>query len=207
MELYLTSSVHAVAQNIANRLTPGAAKKLVFIYTASEPKGEQADLEWQVRDRQALVDAGFQVSDYTITGRTKEQIRDDLHEFELIYISGGDTAYLLRQAQLSGFVDLVRELVEKENKIYIGTSAGSIIAGPRLPDYFDKENGPANRSCFGLVNFTVLPHWGSENFKDKYLGGRMEIVYREGQAPLLLLTDYQYAHVKDGVIQVVDLRK
>lgn len=207
-ELFLTSSVHAVAHNIAKRVDLSKTNKLVFIDTASEPKGEREDLEWQKTDRQTLVDAGFVVSDYTITGKSRSQLEADLDAFDYIYLSGGDTFYLLEQSQKSGFVTLIRELVQEKGKIYIGTSAGSIIAGPRLLDYHQAEGVTLeDRDTYGLVNFTVIPHWGSDDFREKYLGGRMKIVYKESQAPLLLLTDTQYVHVQNGRTEIVDVRK
>ena len=204
MELFLTSSVHAVAHDIAKKVDLSRVNKLVFIVTAAELK--EGDMTWLYNDRQALVDAGFDVTDYTITGKTREQIEKDLNGYHFIYLSGGDTAYLLQQSQRSGFVSLIRELVQNKGKVYIGTSAGSIIAGPRLPDYFPKEGLELqNENGYGLVNFTLLPHWGSEKFKDRYLGGRLNITYKEDQVPLLLLTDNQYVHVQDDQFKIIDV--
>src|SRR3989338_5291233 len=206
MELFLTSSVHAVAHDIANRVNLKKANKLVFIDTAAEPKGERDDLERLKKDRKALVDAGFTVSDYTITGKSKKQLEADLNKFDYIYMSGGNTAYLLEQSQKSGFVSVIKELVQK-GKIYIGTSAGSIIAGPMLPAYFsDEEPKLENKNGYGFVNFTILPHWGSEDFKERYLGERLKIVYKDDQVPLLLLTDNQYVHVQNDQIKIVDVK-
>jgi dipeptidase E len=206
MELFLTSSVHAVAHDIAKRTDLSKGNKLAFIDTAAEPKGEREDLEWLRNDRQSLVDAGFEVSDYTITDKTKEQLKNDLKKFDYIYMSGGNTAYLLEQSQKSGFIYLVKELVEA-GKIYIGTSAGSIIAGPKLPDYFSDEDAELeNTEGYKFVNFTLIPHWGSEDFKERYLGERLKTVYKEEQVPLLLLTDYQYVHFKDGQMKIIDVR-
>lgn len=206
MELFLTSSVHAVAHDIAKKVDLSKASKLVFIDTAVEPKEEREDLEWLKKDKQALIDAGFVVSDYTITGKTKDQLEGDLNDFDYIYMSGGNTAYLLEQSQKSGFIPVINDFIRKKNKIYIGTSAGSIIAGPRLPDYFsDEEAELENKNGYGFVDFTLVPHWGSEDFKERYLGERLKIVYKEDQVPLILLTDNQYIHIKDDQMRIVDV--
>ena len=206
MELFLTSSVHAVAHDIAKKVDLSKTNKLVFIDTAAEPKEDDDDLIWLKNDRQALVDAGFKVSDYSITNKSKNQLESDLDEFDYIYLSGGNTAYLLEQSQKSGFVSLIKELIEKKGKIYIGTSAGSIIAGPKLPDYFSDEIPELeNRKGYGFVNFTIVPHWGSEHFKERYLGERLKIVYKEDQVPLILLTDNQYIYVKGDQMRIVDV--
>jgi hypothetical protein len=59
--LFLTSSVNAVARDIARRVNLSKGKRLVFIDTAAEP--ETDDKTWLKNDRQALVDAGFEVKD------------------------------------------------------------------------------------------------------------------------------------------------
>jgi dipeptidase E len=206
-EIFLTSSIHAVAHDIARKLNLSKANKLVFINTASEPKGECEDLEWQKIDRQKLVGAGFVVSDYSITGKSRNELETDLSSFDYIYLSGGSTFYLLQQSQQSGFTSLIKELIQEKGKVYIGTSAGSIIAGPKLLEYHQMEGVILeDRKAYDLVNFTTVPHWGSEDFKDKYLGGRIATTYREDQVPLILLTDDQYVHVQNGTMEIIDVK-
>ncbi|MCD8484331.1 peptidase E [Candidatus Woesebacteria bacterium] len=204
-QLFLTSSVHAVAHDLVKHIDTSVQNNLVFITTAAEPEAG-TDLTWLENDRQALVDAGFTVTDYTITEKTRAQLETDLAPYDCIYMSGGNTFYLLEQAQKSGYVTLITELVA-EGKTYIGTSAGSIIAGNRCPDYLLEENEIyelENQNGFGLVNFTILPHWGSRAFKEKYLSNRLEIAYQYDQVPLIILTDRQYIHVQDDHFQIID---
>jgi dipeptidase E len=204
MKLFLTSSVHAVAHDIAKRVDLSREKELVFIDTAAEP--EEGDKAWLANDRQSLVAAGFSVTDYTITGKSRDELERDLEKFDYLYLSGGNTSYLLEQSRTSGFFSLVRGLVREKGKTYIGTSAGSIIAGPKLPDYFLEEGArPEDTNSYGFVNFTIAPHWGSESFRDKYLGGRLEIAYREDQVPLLLLTDSQYVMIDGDRMEIIQV--
>lgn len=63
-----------------------------------------------------------------------------------------------------------------------------------------------HREAYGLVNFTTVPHWGTEDFKEKYLGGRIATVYREDQVPLILLTDDQYVHIRNGTMEIIDVK-
>jgi dipeptidase E len=119
---------------------------------------------------------------------------------------------LLQKAQRSGFIELIRELISDQNKIYIGTSAGSIIAGPDVspdfvPDDVAAAPGLQGTQGFELVNFCLLPHWGSDNFRETYLKYRMEAAYKEPQVPLLLLTNTQYVWVKDDQMQIVDVSR
>ena len=178
----------------------------MFIDTAAEP--EEGDKEWLKNDRKALVDAGFEVTDYTITGKTKEELESYLSKFDYIYLSGGNTVYLLQQSQKTGFISVIRDLVNNKGKTYIGTSAGSIITGTKVPDYlFDesKDIKLEDLSGYGFVNFTILPHWGSEDFREKYLDKRLEKAFKKDQVPLLLLTDNQYVHVKNDHLEIVNI--
>lgn len=208
--LYLTSSVHAVAHDIAAKENLSDKNKLVFIYTSAEPDiNEGEDVTWMHNDRNALVDAGFVVTDYTITGKTLDDLKKDLINFDYIYVSGGYASYLLKQAHTSGFFNYVKVLVNEKSKTYIGTSAGSIICGPKCPDYLleaTDERNTEKQKGFELVTFTMVPHWGSEYFKDLYLKGRLEIAYRADQVPLLILTDNQYVHVEGDKYEIIDVK-
>ena len=207
-KLILTSSVNVVAHDISKRLDLTSNNKLVFITTAAEP--ETGDKTWLKNDRQALVDAGFNVSDYTITNKTLDQLKNDLIDYDFIYLSGGNTYYLLEQSNKSGFFNLIKDLINKEGKTYIGTSAGSIIAGPKCPDYLLLENEiikVENQKGYGFVNFIILPHWGSDDFRNKYLKGRLEVAYKKDQFPLVTLTDNQYIYVQGDKCEFVDVSK
>lgn len=207
MQLFLTADSHSTANDISNHVDLSKGSKLAFIDTAAEPDKDGDDIQWLINDRKALVDAGFDVSDYTITGKNKEEIEEYLSEFDHIYCSGGDTAYLLNQSYLTGFIEVIKNLVLNQDKTYIGSSAGSIIAGPRLPVYLQRDDLSElnEKPAFEFVNFTIVPHWGSQFFKKMYLEERLERIYREDQVPFILLTNTQYIHVKDDFIKIIDL--
>lgn len=207
-KLILTSSVHAVAHDIAKKLDLTIKNNLVFISTAAE--AVTGDMGWLDNDKKALVKAGFKLSEYTITNKNYSQLITDLSKFDYIYMSGGNAPYLLRQSIKSGFNVLISKLINEDGKIYIGTSAGSILAGPKCPEYLYEDGelpDEINQQSYGFVNFTVLPHWGSEHFKKRYLGERLEIAYKENQVPLLLLTDNQYVVVENDKFVIIAVDK
>ncbi len=207
-KLYLTSSVHKVASRIAKDFDLKNGKnKLVFVTTATEDK--EHDSSWVTNDRNSLIKAGFEVADYTIAGKKADEIRAFMNDYDFIYIEGGNTFYLLEKSQQSGFMEIIRDLILKDEKIYIGTSAGSIIAGKdtyptlRLDDASLAPN-LKGYDGYGLVDFTILPHWGSKSFKELYLNRRLEHAY-EGNSQLILLRDNQYIEVKDDWYQIVEV--
>lgn len=200
-KLILTSSVHAVAKDCTQHLDM-SKNKLAFIYTAAEVEKEGLDAGWMQKDRSALVDAGFDVFDYTLSGKDQTQIEVDLKNADILYFSGGNTFYLLQQSLQSEAIAVIRRMITKEDKVYIGTSAGSIIAGPKVHKYLLDlgeeliDESLLDAQGYGLVSFTVLPHWGSEGFKKRYLSSNFGSLYNLDQVPLLLLTDTQYIVVE-----------
>lgn len=206
-ELYLTSSANFVAQSIATQMGGVPRNSLVFITTATEV--EEGDLTWLDDDRNALIDAGFDVTDYTITHKTEAQLVEDLSDYDTICLSGGNTFYLLEKIQQSGFKQVVHDLVT-EGTIYIGTSAGSVVAGPDIyPTYkidsLEKAPNLQGHTGLELVDFVVLPHWGSSHFKDLYLNHRLEHTYTNDHK-LILLTDHQYIHVQGDYYRIIDTK-
>ncbi|MCX6794733.1 MAG: Type 1 glutamine amidotransferase-like domain-containing protein [Candidatus Falkowbacteria bacterium] len=205
-KIFLTSSVNLVAKDIAQKIGGAKNKKLLYIYTACEKKlGEP----WQIADRNALVEAGFKVIDYTITGKTKEAIKKDIQKIDVIYFSGGNTFYLLQQIQLTKSAPIFREVV-KNGKIYIGTSAGSIVAGPDIYPTYKLDNAKQAPKLkgykgLGLVDFVVLPHWGSQHFKKRYLKQRLAHNYNT-KHKLVILNDYQYLQIEDGWYRMVEIK-
>lgn len=203
--IFLSSSIAYVANAILNRID-GKGLKLAFINTAAEV--EEGDLLWLEDSKNSLINAGFIVSEYTITGKSAEQINKDLGEFDVLFFSGGNQFYLLQEIEKSQSVDIIREFVNS-GKIYIGESAGSEIAGNNVYSTYyenDVEKAPNLKSydALGLVDFIVFPHWGSDYFKDKYLNFRMNHAYTENDK-IILLTDFQYIEVIDDFYRIEEV--
>jgi dipeptidase E len=204
-QLFLTSTVSVVARDIATKINT-KGKKLVFIDTAAEVK--EGDKSWLENDRQALLDIGYQITNYTISDKSSEQLMSDLKKFDAIYMCGGNSLYLLQQSQLSGFIEIIRELVLKQGKTYIGTSAGSVVAGPDMYPVYRLEKAVMapklkGYKSYSLVNFCILPHWGSDHFRELYLNRRLEHAYLPNQVPLIVLTDNQYVWVRDDQMEII----
>lgn len=206
--LFLASSIDKTAKSIAKEIGGNTKKlKLAFISTAAEP--ENTPFDWLEKDRNGLIEAGFDLFDYTITDKSSKEIEKDLESVDIVHVNGGNTAYLLMEARKSGFDKWIVKAIRK-GKIYTGSSAGSIIAGPTLPKYLITKNERVNLSnnmdCFGFVNLIPVPHWGQSFFKERYLKKRMKQVFREDLPPFILLNDWQYVKVVDDMYRVVDVR-
>lgn len=204
--IFLTSTVHTVARELAKKIGGVKNKKLLFINTAAE---NEKDASWQDRDRGALVKAGFKVIDYTVTGKKKSEVAAAVKQTDIIYFSGGNTFYLLQQLQLSNSLSVFRQAVAA-GKIYIGTSAGSIVAGPDIYPVYRLDKASVAKKLkgyqgLGLVDFVVFPHWGSEHFKSRYLNQRLAHNYHP-KNKFILLNDYQYIQVEDDWYKILEIR-
>ena len=126
-QLFLASAANIVMDDIVKHLPKKPTEyKVSFIPTAAEV--EEGDLWWLRDDRNKLVEAGFQLTEFSITGLNKYQIEDKLKDIDLIFISGGNIFYLLDQCIKSEFDQVLREKINN-GVIYIGASAGSALVG------------------------------------------------------------------------------
>ena len=208
-KLYLSSSIDVTAGNIARDIGKNIERlKTVFMPTAAEP--EKGDKKWLKSDRNGLVKAGFNLTDYTITDKSPKDIERDLSKFDVIHVNGGNTFYLLLQARKSGFDKWIRKVVLSGEKMYTSSSAGSLAAASDLKvvkifqdeDIFEKLK---TYEGFGLVDFVPFPHWGNNYFKSSYLNKRMEFAYKP-ENKLMLLNDWQYVRVEGDTYRIIDIR-
>jgi dipeptidase E len=209
--LFLASEVDQVVKHFVKKINlQGETLKTIkaaFIPTAGEVEQDQ---EWIKPNRNGLNKAGIKTFDYTITGKTIKDLERDLGDCDLIHVNGGNTFYLLLQAKKSGFDKFIQKQVNK-GVIYTGSSAGSVIAAPdiAIAGYYETkvyEKKLPNTKGFNLVDFNILPHWGSPIFRDLYENHRIMTAYKKGYK-IILLNDDQYVEVHDGNYQIVDITK
>lgn len=182
---------------------PPTGLKLAFVNTAAET--EAGEKQWLKDDRDSLEKVGFVVFDYTLTGKTEQEIARDLADIDILFVAGGNTFHLLFQARKCNFEKILRQLLGK-GVIYIGSSAGSVIMGPDIEvvkniDDPAKAKDLENFAGFNLVNFIVLPHWGSQNFASGYAQSA-ELIENEKHTTIPL-TDQQYIVVDRGQHEIV----
>jgi peptidase E len=204
-QLFLASSIDFTAKDIAKKINqPGA--RVLFVTTASEPF---TDISWLKRHREALVAAGFELIDYTITGKTKREVAKALSGQDILYMSGGNGLYLLEQIQQAKCASVLKQFVE-EGHVYLGSSAGAFITAPNIqtayiPESAEKASKLQSYDALGLVDFMIFPHWGSEAFRKTYFDIRLEHAYNQKQK-IVLLTDLQYIQVEDDWYKIVDIK-
>lgn len=205
MKLFLASLASTTLDLVLPLLPDKPNKlKLAFIDTAAHPYIGK-DTPWMTADRDELSAMGFAMTYYDIKGKNADQLRRDLSQFQVIFVEGGNTFYLLNEIKKSGFDIVVKELLDK-GVIYIGASAGSMILGPDL-NHLIKIDHPetvpelTDYTCLGLIPERIVPHYGRE----KYAAVHAALAAEWGDK-VLQLRDDQALIVNDGIHSVVCLQ-
>jgi dipeptidase E len=210
--LFLTSSIGipGVGESIRASLGHDKNLKTSFISTPVEGEFDKSDLSWVEEEKNGLSKNGFEIFDYTITGKNLMQIKEDLKDIDVLYISGGNNFYLKEKSNESGFDEFVKEFVAT-GKIYIGTSCGSQIMSKDMSSILsmtdlDLLSSPVDTQGFGLVDFTIIPHWGSDDFKDNRLSQISIDQMFSSSSPLIALNNFEYVEVVDDQYRIIDVR-
>jgi dipeptidase E len=201
MTLLLTSAGMQVKDEILKILPkPAEQIKIAHIITASKP---EKDTSYVAEDKADMVKMGFQVEDVDIEGKNEDQLRDLLKDKDVIWVQGGNTFYLMKWVRESGFDKVIKELID-QGKIYVGVSAGSIIAGVNIAvagfcgEVWDKnEVGLKDMTGMKFVDFAISPHLTDEEL----------VILKKMQAEIdykiRAITNDQAFLIKDGEVTLV----
>ncbi|MDO4881271.1 MAG: Type 1 glutamine amidotransferase-like domain-containing protein [Capnocytophaga sp.] len=166
--LFLTSSFSSVAKLFEDFAgEPVKGKKLVFIPIASLVEKVRFYVD---DDRKAFEKLGLIIEELEVSTTTTEEIATALHRNDYIFISGGNTFYLMQELKKKGADKLLIEQVHN-GKLCVGTSAGSIIASPNIEfvsDMDETKKAPELTDFAGLhlVDFYFLPHYLNFPYKE-----------------------------------------
>lgn len=131
--------------------------KVAIVTTASKEKELN---KYSLLAKSQFMASGFEIIDFV---DLEEDPNFSFAPYHVIYVCGGNTFKLMKFAREAHFADSVRTLLENDG-VYIGVSAGSVIAGPSIqiavelsPDI--NEVGLTNMDGLGLTNVVVYPHY------------------------------------------------
>jgi dipeptidase E len=158
--MLLTSSGMDMREEIIKLLTkPAYDITVAFIATASKPEENK---DYVHRDLAIMKEVGFNVEEFDIEGKTQHQVMDFLKIKDIIFVEGGNTFYLLKAMRNCNFEKVIRKLL-KQGIVYIGVSAGSIVAGKTIEtaEWYSDENIAKMRNLkgLGLVPFNIFCHY------------------------------------------------
>lgn len=163
--LLLTSAGMEMKEEIVKLLQKPAYDITVGFITTASKVSENTDFVKQ--DYQAMKDLGFNIEEFDIEGKTESQVFNFLKIKDIIFVEGGNTFYLLDMMRRCNFEKVLRKLL-KEGIVYIGASAGSIVAGKTIQTA-DWKNGDKNipgiknLKGLGLVPYDIFVHYTPEH--------------------------------------------
>jgi len=201
MKLFLTSS--GLHPDVTNPFLEFLGEKpeetkVCFITTASNPEKDK----WYVeQDRDKLLELGFKITEFDLEKENAFSLQNKLKDFDVIFVEGGNTFYLLKHVRQSSFDKVLKPLLD-EGKIYFGVSAGSIIAGLNIDSAGWKH---ADRNIvnlkdltgLNLVPFVISVHTDESNIKVIKNKARL------ASYPVVSLLDTQAILVENGIKRIV----
>jgi dipeptidase E len=125
-----------------------------------------------------------------------------VREADALLFEGGDSFYLYDWVRRSGLSDLLPSL--RPGIVWVGLSAGSMVAGPNIIAPEPGESIPPTGSGkgLGLVDFAILPHLDHERFPENAMA-ELERLAARMPVPTYLLDDQSAVKVSDGGVEVV----
>jgi dipeptidase E len=163
--LLLTSDGMQMKNEIIKLLQkPAYNVTVAFISTAakSEPNIDYMAKDWIIMKDEM----GFNVEEVDIDGKTENQVMELIKLKDIIFVEGGNTFYLLKAMRACNFERIIRKLL-KQGKVYIGASAGSIVAGKTIKTAewkHDKDHFRVkNLKGLNLVPFDIFVHYQPEH--------------------------------------------
>ncbi len=202
MKLFLTSAglPPETTEEFLNFIgrKPGETK-VCFIATAADPEEDKWFVE---KDKERLLELGFKITEFDLKKENENSLREKLVSFDVIFVEGGNTFYLMKYIRESGFDKALKSFLDKGG-IYLGVSAGSYAVGPDISlanwKHAEDQNivGLKNLRGLGLVDFYISPHYES----------RHEAIINENKnkvsRPIFALTDLQAILVDNGDIRFI----
>lgn len=141
------------------------SKKILFIPTATNVDEYKKYIHLT---QKVFEDFGYEVENFDISVFSEETVKEKISETKIIFVSGGNTFYLLQELKKKNLISYLREKIEN-GLLYIGESAGSVITAPNI-EYADIVDDKAlatelnDYTGLNLVDFYVVPHFEEEPF-------------------------------------------
>lgn len=176
---FFTSIAPALGEGFRN-------KRVAFIPTAAAHEEYTAYVD---SARSSWKELGSNITDVDIARMPLRTATEALEQAEIIYLSGGNSFYLLDCLRSTEIDQIIRGRLA-EGAILVGESAGAIVCSPniayiqpmdRVPDNYSQ----ADYTGLNLVDFFPVPHYLAPPF----VKSSKEVVAQHASLPLELMNN------------------
>ena len=164
--IILTSSLYESIELVKKFLDKNTeSKKILFIPTAANVEEYK---KYMHLTQKAFEDFGYEVENFDVSVFSEEIAKEKLSEAKIVFISGGNTFYLLQELKRKNLITYLKERIEN-GLLYIGESAGSVIAAPDIEyaSVIDDKTVATELDDYAglnLIDFYIVPHFEEEPF-------------------------------------------
>ena len=173
----------------------GDARKVLFFPFALYDRDDYA-----ARAKSCFAAMGYGLESAHATDNPKKAI----DRADVLFIGGGNTSRLLKTLQDRELVEPIRRKV-KSGAPYIGSSAGSNVAGPTIKTTKDMPIvQPRSFDSLGLVPFQISPHYLDPDPNSTHMGETQEErilqFLEENETPVVGIREGAWMLIENGAV-------
>ena len=177
------------------------SKKILFIPTATNVDEYKKYIHLT---QKVFEDFGYEVENFDISVFSEETVKEKISETKIIFVSGGNTFYLLQELKKKNLISYLRGKIEN-GLLYIGESAGSVITAPNIgyADIVDDKVLATELNDYtglNLVDFYVVPHFEEEPFVES---SRKVVGLYKDKLDLKVINNKEVVLVENGDFRIV----
>ena len=194
---FLNPEISDVFLELLNK--PTSEIKIIFVPTASRTEEE---LKYVRESKEELIALGIKSRNIKNLDSNLKVSYNEVKGFDVIYVCGGNTFYLLSKVRETIFDDVIKKFV-KDGGLYVGVSAGSIIVGPNIEiagwGSHRDENDIQLKNLIGLniTNIAVYPHF------EEQLQQEVEEFKKKVKYPIVVLNNNQALLILDSKTKII----
>jgi dipeptidase E len=179
----------------------GPAKRILFF-----PFALQDCEDYAARARERFAAMGCDLT----SAHVATDPRGALTEADAVFVGGGNTFRLLQALQDLEWLEAIRERI-RSGAPYIGSSAGSNVAGPTIKTTNDMPIvQPRSFDALGLVPFQLNPHFVDPDPRSTHMGEtreeRIAQFHEESETPVIGLREGAWLRVGIGSVLLGGIR-
>lgn len=200
-KLILVSMLYQSAERIRKLVPDLKGKTVTYIPTAGLAEEAEGMVEAEAKILESI---GLTVEVLEVSSVSPVRTADRLTQNDIIYVGGGNTFFLLQELRRSGADQIITREVNR-GKLYIGESAGAVIACPDIGycagmDSSEKAPELADYTGLGLVDFYIVPHIGNAEMGE---AARKAVEEYSSSIELKAITDEQLIYVENEQIEIL----